>query len=142
MADIEDLQGRIDDILSGHGKGNEFIGDVVADEATPDQWYSEFFPPHQQMTDALVSRLMQIADEKGGEEGLADAVAEMERERDAAEMPRLVQHATKLFLIHHPEARAKLRLKPLEQRQPDLIRPSKASNSAADNAAPPREQGI
>jgi hypothetical protein len=142
MADIEDLQRRIDNILSGQGKGNEFIGDVVPAESTPEQWYSEFFPPHQQMADVLFSRLMQIADEKGGEEGLADAVAEIERERDAADMPRMVQHATRLFLMHHPEARAKLRLKPLEQRQPDLVRPSKESNSAADNADPHNEQGI
>jgi hypothetical protein len=142
VADIEELQRRVDDVLTGFGKGNEFIGNVAAAEATPEQWYSEFFPPHQQMANELLSRLIQIADEKGGEEGLADAVAEIERARDAAAMPRLVQHATRLFLIHHPEARTKLRLKPLEQRQPDLVRPSKATNPAADNAAPPREQGI
>jgi hypothetical protein len=41
MADIEDLQRRIDEILSGRGKGNEFIGDMTTyAETTPDQWYS------------------------------------------------------------------------------------------------------
>lgn len=133
MVEIEDLQRRIDDILSGHGKGNEFIGDAAtAAEATPEQWYSEFYIPHQQMTATLVSRVMQVADETGGEEGLADAVAELEREREVAEMPRLVQHATRLFLIHHPEARAKLRLLPLEKRQPDLVRPSNPVASAGE----------
>lgn len=73
VADIEDLQRRIDEILSGHGKGNEFIGDAaIAAEATPEQWYSEFYIPRQEITAALISRLMQIADETGGEEGLAD----------------------------------------------------------------------
>lgn len=43
-------------------------------------------------------------------------MSELEQEREVAEMPRLVQHATKLFLIHHPEARAKLRVLPLEKR--------------------------
>jgi hypothetical protein len=140
VAEIEDLQRRIDDILSGGGKGNEFIGDVSAAEAAPEQWYSPFSVSHQQRAIELTTRLMQIADEKGGEEGLADAVSEIERARDTTEMPRLVQHATKLFLMHHPEARAKLRLKPLEQRQPDLVRPSRP-RSDTDPTAPPREQG-
>ena len=108
---------------------------LLAAEATPEQWYSEFYIPRQEITAALVSRLMQIADETGGEEGLADAVSELEREREVAEMPRLVQHATKLFLIHHPEARAKLRVSPLEKRQPDLVRPSNL-------AASPGEQDV
>jgi hypothetical protein len=140
MADIEDLQRRVDDVLSGRGKGNEFIGDLVATEATPEQWYSPFNVSHQQRAIELTSRLRQIAEEKGGEEGLADAVTEIERARDTAEMPRLVQHATKLFLMHHPEARAKLRLKPLEQRQPDLVRPSTPRRTNPDSNTPPREQ--
>ncbi len=140
MADIEDLQRRVDNVLSGRGKDNEIIGDMAAG-APPEEWYSEFSIPHQQRRAAFVSRLMQIADEKGGEEGLADAVSEIERARDTAEMPRLVQHATKLFLIHHPLARAKLRLLPLEKRQPGLVRPSRPGYDD-DTAAPPREQGI
>jgi hypothetical protein len=48
MADIEDLQRRIDEILSGRGKGNEFIGDMTTyAETTPDQWYSEFSSPQR-----------------------------------------------------------------------------------------------
>jgi hypothetical protein len=30
MADIKDLQRRIDNVLSGRGKSNEFIGDMPA----------------------------------------------------------------------------------------------------------------
>src|SRR5919112_270197 len=106
MPNIQDLQKRVDDVLSGRGKGNQFIGDMqtVAD-TSPQQWYSEFFSPDRQRAVELASRLMQIADAKGGEEGLADAVSEIERARDTAEMPRLVQHATELFLTHYPEAR-------------------------------------
>jgi hypothetical protein len=140
LVNIEDLQRRIDNVLSGRGKDNEFIGDMAAG-APPEEWYSEFSIPHQQRRAALVSRLMQIVDEKGGEEGLADAVSEVERARDNAEMPRLVQHATKLFLIHHPLARAKLRLPPLEKRQPGLVRPS-SPRYDVDTATPPRERGV
>jgi len=125
MSNIQDLQKRVDDVLSGRGKGNQYVGDMAAfADTSPQQWYSEFFSPDRQRAVELASRLMQIADEKGGEEGLADAVSEIERVRDTEEMPRLVQHATELFLTHYPEARDKLRLKPLEKRQPDLIRPS------------------
>ncbi len=138
MADMEDLQRRIDEILSGRGKGNEFIGDTeAAAETTPDQWFSEFSSPQRLRATELASRIMQVADEKGGDEGLADAVREIEWARDTEEMPRLVQHATQLFLTHHPEARNKLRLKPLEKRQPDLVRPSRPrprpDTSARDN---------
>jgi hypothetical protein len=143
MASIEDLQKRVDDILSGRGKGNQFIADTAATtETTPQQWYSEFSSSDQRGATELASRLMRIADEKGGEEGLADAVSEIERENDTDEKPSRVQHATELFLTHHPQARAKLRLKPLEKRQPDLVRPSKVSKGPADSAAPSREQGI
>lgn len=141
MANIEELQKRVDEILSGRGKGNEFIVDTAAAaETTPQQWYSEFSSPDRERAVELASRLMRIADEKGGEEGLTDAVLEIERERDTAEMPSLVQHATELFLTHHPEARDKLRLKPLEKRQPDLVRPSKVSRPNAGTAAREREQ--
>jgi hypothetical protein len=138
MADVQNLQRRIDDVLSGRGKGNEFV--TTGAGTAPQQWYSDFSSPDRQRAVELASRLMRVADAKGGEEGLADAVSEIERERAAAEMPRLVQDATELFLTHHPEARDKLRLRPLEKRQPDLVRPSGASKSDVDTAAPQREQ--
>ena len=140
MTDIEDLRQRVDDVLSGRGKGNQFISETPT-ETTPQQWYSEFSSPNRQRAVELASTLMQVADEKGGEEGLADAVREIERARDIEEMPSLVQHATELFVTHHPEARTKLRLKPLEKRQPDLVRPSKASSrSDASTATRQHEQ--
>lgn len=143
MADIEDLQRRVDDVLSGRGKGNEYILDTTAAaETAPEQWFSEFHNPHRRRATELASRVMQIAEEKGGEEGLADAVSEIERARDTEEMPGLVQHATELFLTHHPEARAKLRLKSLEQRQPGLVRPSNLDENLAETDTSRREQGI
>jgi hypothetical protein len=138
MADVQNLQRRIDDVLSGRGKGNEFV--TTGAGTAPQQWYSDFSSPDRQRAVELASRIMGVADEKGGEEGLADAVSEIERERAAAEMPRLVQHATELFLTHHPEARDKLRLGPLEERQPDLVRPSGASRSDVDTTGRQREQ--
>lgn len=136
MASIEALQRRVDDILSGRGRGNEFV--TSGHGTSPQEWYSEFSNPNRQRAVDLASRLMRVADEKGGEEGLADAVSEIERARDAEEMPSLVQHATELFLTHHPTARDKLRLRPLEKRQPDLVRPSRASRPDAGNASPQR----
>lgn len=130
MADIGVLQTKIDDVLSGRGKGNEFV--TTGAGTTPQQWYSEFSGPDRRRAIELASRLMRVADERGGEEGLADAVSEIERARDEEDMPSLVQHATELFLTHHPEAREKLRLRPLEKRQPDLVRPSKAPRGDAD----------
>jgi hypothetical protein len=132
MADIEDLQRRIDNVLSGRGKGNEFIGDVAAAaETTPQEWFSEFSSSDRRRATELASSLMQRADEKGGEEGLADAVSSIERALDTEDKPSLVQHATELFLTHYPEARDKLRLKPLEERQPDLVRPSRSDTDDA-----------
>ncbi|MGH8422202.1 MAG: hypothetical protein ACRER3_07585 [Pseudomonas fluorescens] len=57
---------------------------------------------------ALASRFMEIADAKGGEEGLAAAVQEMERTLGTEEVSGLVQHAVRLFLAHHKEASEKL----------------------------------
>ena len=37
----------------------------------------------------------------------------------------MVQYATQLFLTHHPEARDQIKFKPLEIRQPELVRPSR-----------------
>jgi hypothetical protein len=138
MTDINVLQTKIDDVLSGRGKGNEFV--TTGAGTTPQQWYSEFSDPYRQRAIELASRLMRVADEKGGEEGLADAVSVIEQARDEEAMPSLVQHATELFLTHHPEAREKLRLRPLEKRQPDLVRPSKASRPHTDDADPQRGQ--
>jgi hypothetical protein len=132
MADIEDLQRRVDNVLSGRGRGNEYVLDpTAAAETTPQQWYSEFFNSDRRRATELASSLMQRADEKGGEEGLADAVSSIERALDTEDKPSLVQHATELFLTHYPEARDKLRLKPLEKRQPDLVRPSRSDTDAA-----------
>jgi hypothetical protein len=50
---------------------------------------------------------MEIADAKGGDEGLAAAVDEMERIL-GTEIPGLVRHAVRLFLAHHKEASEKL----------------------------------
>jgi hypothetical protein len=135
VADLEDLQRRIDEILSGRGKGNQYILDTTAAaETTPQQWYSEFFSSDRRRATELASRIMQIADEKGGDEGLADAVSEIERAFETEDKPSLVQHATELFLTHYPEARDKLRLKPLEKRQPDLVRPSRSDAESAARA--------
>jgi len=51
---------------------------------------------------------MEIADAKGGEEGLADAVQEIEETLETEDLSGLAQHAVKLFLAHHKEASEKL----------------------------------
>jgi hypothetical protein len=123
---LEDLQKRLDAVLSPRGRA----GDpelASAPEATGPIFTQYSRKGAMQATD-LASRFMAAADRRGGEEGLADAVDEIERALAAEETPGLVQQAVKLFITHHPEARAKLRLERLERRQPGAVGPSKSNS--------------
>lgn len=89
--------------------------------------FSPFATEHLARAVQLASQLMKIADRRLGKAGLTDAIDEIEKTRKQMEIPGLVEHATKLFITHHPLARMHIRLRPLEQRQPNLVRPSKPS---------------
>lgn len=128
MADMEDLKARVDAILSGPRKGS--VPTTQAAAPTQRRPFSEFILQDVQRSREISEHLKQIADAKGGIDGLADAVSEAER-LHPTERPGLVQHATKLFVTHHPLARQTFALKPLEKRQPGLVTPSA---SAGQNA--------
>jgi len=89
--------------------------------------FSEFVFEDVERASEIASDLIAIAAAKGGEEGLAEAVSEIDRLRTTERQPGLLQHAVKLFITHFPLARQTFTWKPLEKRQPNLVVPSKSS---------------
>lgn len=102
LTDVEDLRNRVAAIVSGPAEANP----VVASENLQSR-FSQYDSDQVSRATALAASFMEIADVKGGEEGLADAVQEMERVLET-EIPGLVRHAVRLFLVHHKEAGEKL----------------------------------
>lgn len=123
---IEDLQKRLDAVLSPRGREGD--PELAAAPEVPGPLFTQYSRKGAMAATDLASRFMAAADRRGGEEGLADAVDEIERALAAEETPGLVQQAAELFIAHHPEARAKLRLGRLERRQPGAVRPSKSTS--------------
>ena len=109
MADVENLRNRVASIVSGPGttSGPEKAR-LNPPSEIPRPRFSAYDSEHVSRATALASRFMEIADAKGGEEGLAAAVQEMERTLAESEISGLVQHAVRLFLAHHKEASEKL----------------------------------
>jgi tyrosinase len=111
----------------------------------------------------MASKLMEIAERKGGDAGLADAIGALgalgevmgevsglagnlvgdltaevneivgEIGADVLNLLGLRQRALELFVTHYPPAREKFKLEPLEQRQPNLIRRSGAGATPPEN---------
>ena len=123
---LEDLQKRLDAVLSPRGREGDAELASAPEAAGP--IFTQYSRKGAIEATDLASRFMAAADRRGGEEGLADAVDEIERALAAEDTPGLVQQAVKLFIAHHPEARAKLRLERLERRQPGAVRPSKSDS--------------
>lgn len=107
MAKIDELRERVALIISVPKKS-----DPIPPSGTAQPAFSAFSREHASRATALASRFMEIADTKGGDEGLAAAVQEMERilEEEAlgTEILGLVQHAVRLFLLSHREAGERL----------------------------------
>lgn len=139
MALNDDLQAKVNGMLSGRGQARQAADGAALAAAGRETGartvFSEFDSEQRQRATALASRLMVIADREGGEEGLAAAIDEVEREQRGEDVPGLAQHALKLFVTHHPLARRELRLKPLEKRQPNAVRSSRAAAGDAELAA-------
>lgn len=126
MTRIDDLQKRLDAVLSPRrGEGD---AELAAAPEVSGPMFTQYSRKGAMEATDLASRFMAAADRRGGEEGLADAVDEIERALAAEETPGLVQQAVKLFIAHHSEAQAKLRLGRLERRQPGAVRPSKSNS--------------
>lgn len=132
MAD-PNLQQKLDKILSGQKQQNQ-LGMAEAREARlPEKpMFSAFVDEHVSQASELAQQFIAIADKHG----LPAAVDAIEAAIQDEPIAGLVQYAVKLFLTHHPEARSKIKLKPLESRQPNLIRPSRTLEQKRENIAP------
>lgn len=154
----DSLQQRLDDIVSGRShaaRAGAARLSASAEGAAPEapqhgRPFSTFIPEDVQRAAELASELMRIAHQAGGgDEGLSAAldvveqhlggeqghVAALRAEAGEAPVRGLAQHALKLFVTHDPTARSRLRLHPLERRQPGLVRPSQAPAGGAPSAA-------
>lgn len=130
MSETSDLQRRLDRILGGPEAApvpSPAAGLTFA-EAAERAAFSDFVPEHLAGARELAERLIGIA----GADGMEAAIAAAEELQESEEWAGEVQYALKLFVTHHPEARRALRLRPLESRQPGLVR---ASAPAADSPA-------
>lgn len=158
----DDLQRRVDNIVSGRSpKARAALaatrtapGMLAADaQARPGRPFSAFIPEDVQKAVDLASEMMRIADARGGgDDGLAEAVSEVERRLSRESGPQalaldaapgdepirgLAQHALKLFVTHYAPARDRLRLHTLERRQPGLLRASAQPSAADETEADP-----
>lgn len=130
MADKE-LQDRVDDILSNKGQAQRGVVSKsfaatrrdVAAPGPPRPLFSAFVDEHMARASELASHFIKVADTQG----LGAAVEAIETALAQEPVAGLVQYALQLFLTHHPEARGTFKVKPLEVRQPNLVRSSEAT---------------
>src|ERR1700691_3873802 len=139
-------QDAIDSILSGRGLGPRFRAarkefGVERGPAEIPPLFSAFVDIYLRRAFALARRFELIADEAG----LDRTIEDMERALAEERVMGLVQYAVLLFLTHHPEARSKIKIKPLEMRQPELVLPSspllRSLGAVAGGGVPPRAAG-
>ncbi|MEH1934433.1 MAG: tyrosinase family protein [Nostoc sp.] len=132
MAD-PNLQQKLDKILSGQKQQNPLrMAEAREAQSVGKPMFSAFVDQHVSQASELAQRFIVIADERGLPAAV-DAIGEAFQTESIA---GLVQYAVKLFLTHHPEARSKIKLKPLESRQPNLVRPSRTLEQKRENIAP------
>jgi len=117
---VQELQGRIDKILTG--KAGTKKGFVSSEN---DRLFAIFNPTDKDRAGALAALCKKITEEDGGLEGLEHSIDELYD--SLGELPiGMVEYATKIFLTHSPTARKYLRIIGLEERQPRMIQPSSA----------------
>ncbi|MBO3463143.1 hypothetical protein G7B40_032050 [Aetokthonos hydrillicola Thurmond2011] len=85
MAQIDDIQNTVNDILSGHIKPEQ------SHAQRSQRHFSAYINEDVERATDIASRMMQIAEAKGGEAGLADAVEECKK-IIGSEIPGLVQY--------------------------------------------------
>jgi tyrosinase len=110
MSPIDDLQAQATALLT-RTESTASVEAKVASTEGPTRRFSPFIPSELDRALALAGDLMRIADEQGGDAGVAAALAEAER-RTATEDVQLVRHAVELFIVHHGEA-ARLAIPPI-----------------------------
>ncbi len=133
MAD-KTLQKRADSILSGKGKAkpqaDSLLREAVAAPQRP--LFSAFVDEHMDRAAELAEEFSQITQK----EGLEAAMQAIEKAMAEEPIIGLVQYALKLFMVHNPEARASLKLKPLEVRQANMVVPSEPLTGEDGGGAP------
>jgi tyrosinase len=152
----QDLGGAVEGLLGGPKRQAPKPSQAPKPKQIQRSQFNPFDPAAARGAVAMASKLMEIADRKGGDAGLADAigalgslgeltggvsglagnlVSDLTAEvseivgavgADALGMRGLRQHALALFITHYPPAREKFKVEPLEQRQPNLVRRSGA----------------
>jgi tyrosinase len=96
--------------------------------------FSVFVADHQERALKLTEELMRIANENEGDPDLAlQKVLDRTQEAAAETSIELAKYALMVFITHHPLGR-RLPIPPLEEREPERMKPSPAK-SAADVAA-------
>lgn len=144
MAD-KDLQAQVDSILSSQGQPQRSVAKprfgLAPSDAGPAKkprpFFSAFVDDHMARASELANQFIKIADEQGLPAAIQAITAALENEPVAG----LVQYALQLFLTHHPEARATLKVQPLEVRQPNAVR-SSTGEAAAATALPVADFGL
>jgi tyrosinase len=140
---MPEYQAAIDAILSGRGLGPRFrvARKEFAVELPPagiPPLFSAFVDVYLRRALALARRFELTADEAG----LDRTIETIQQVLAEEPVMGLVQYAVLLFLTHHPEARTKIKIKPLEMRQPELVLPSspllRSVGAAAGGQLPPR----
>src|ERR1051325_7776113 len=116
----KELQDKVDNILSGQGKSQQRAGvssaDAAADLAEPAQprpLFSAFVDQHVTRASELSTHFTQVA----ATHGLEAAVQAIDNALQQEPVVGLVQYALKLFLTHYPEARGRLKLRPLRSEE-------------------------
>ncbi len=124
MNDSNDIQQRVDDFLtiSTTPKAAMSLLLLATPVQTPPKRFSPFDSVQLGQALDLAARFMDIANRTSG--GALDAVLN-EAERVASHVdPESVRYALMVFIVHHPKGNL-LRIRPLEQRAPDVVLPSK-----------------
>jgi tyrosinase len=106
---IEEIQREANRLL---GTAPEQETAVLALAPEPGAPFSAFHPEQLGRAIELMHELARVADELGGEAGLA-AVLSTVRELAKTNPPALVQYALQLFIVHHPEG-SRLSIPPID----------------------------
>lgn len=131
---MAEQQATIDSVLAGRGLAPEFrltrAQFLEALPSEPPPLFSAFVDQHLRQALELAYRFDQVTNESGLDAAIG-AIGEALR---AESIVGLVQYAVLLFLTHNPQARSKIKIKPLEMRQPNLVLSSSSANLAATSA--------
>jgi len=100
------------------GRAGEALRPGEPAVSPPARPFSPFISEHLQRAVNLADRLMAIADETPGEDGLRAALEEADRAM--ADDPGAASHALMMFITHHP-AGSQLPIPALEERHPEIL---------------------